>query len=301
MNILISLDDAYIDYHLVTLYSLMKNNEEMMIYVFHTDNLCKKNILKIKKLAEKLGSSVRDININIKGILDLPNKGWPIEAWLRHLALSILPQDMDRILYLDGDIIVNDSIISFYNMDMKNNCYVAAMDRPLNGKCEDNKDQIRLAELGMQKEDIYVNSGVLLINISQLRSEGYKQEDYWVYARKIRDSIMYPDQDVLNGMFSGKILVCDDAVYNCQINTYSFEDTKRYLKRAKIIHYTSFRPWEVGYKRVSAGLLWWKYALQIESKFLGKCMCWLCCTLPIVIPWHIARKIKTYLVRKLGL
>lgn len=274
----------------------MKNNKDISLYIFHTDNLSEKNLDKIRNLADKFSNEVYNVKSQIDDIGDLPNKEWPIEAWLRHMALSLLPSDMERILYLDGDIIVNDSIYAFYSMDMKNYCYAAAMDRPINGKCGINRDENRLAQLGMHKKNTYVNAGVLLINLSKIRELRYKQEDFWVYARNHMDVLIFPDQDLLNGMFAEKILVCDENIYNFQINTYSFEEAKEYLENARIIHYTSFRPWDLGYKRVKAGMIWWKYAKQVEVKFIRKYIIWGVVTLFAVVPWHFVRIIKNIVV-----
>lgn len=295
MNVLICLNESYIEYYLVTLYSMMKNNENIALYIFHTDNLSENSINKIKKLSEKFSNKAFDIKVDIKNILDLPNKEWPIEAWLRHMAISLLPPDIDRILYIDGDIIIKDSLLTLYNINMDDYCYVATMDRPINGKCGIERDEQRLAKLGMSKSNVYVNAGVLLINLKKIRKLKYSQEDFWRYARIHMEDLMFPDQDLLNGMFAGKILVCDELIYNYQINTYTFEEAKAYLKNARIIHYTSFRPWDVGYKRIRAGVIWWKYAIQVNKQYSWKFLVWCIISLVAVVPWHILRIIKNKL------
>lgn len=299
MNVLICLNESYIDFYLVTLYSLMINNDNIVLYIFHTEDLSRDSVERIRKMAGQFSNQVHDINVSINDIVDLPNKEWPVEAWLRHMAISLLPSDMERILYIDGDIIVDDSILSLYNVDMKDYCYVAAMDRPINGKCGIERDEKRLAGLGMSEKDVYVNAGILLINLSKIRALEYKQEDFWEFARAHISSLSFPDQDLLNGMFAGKILVCDDDIYNCQINTYSFEEAKKLLENARIIHYTSFRPWTAGYKRIRAGMKWWQYAIRVDSKFIWKYVVWGIVTLCIVMPWHIARIAKNTIMKKI--
>ena len=251
---------------------------------------------KAETIKKYVGSDYK-VMASVGHIIDLPKKGWPTEAWLRHAVISLLPQDVERILYLDSDVVVTKSLSSFYNIDMKNNCYAAAMDRPLNGVCGEKRDEQRLEKLGMTEEDVYVNSGILLIDLSQIRKSQYKQEDYWEYARIHAEELLYPDQDLLNGMFAGKILICDESVYNCQINTYLFEETKEYLKKAKIIHYTSFRPWDFGYKRIRAGMIWWQYAVQYNIKYVWKYLAWLLLSLIVVGPWHLARITKKLCVK----
>lgn len=275
----------------------MKNNNDVVVYIFQTDNLSDDSIAKIRELAKRFSSIVCNIKVDTKDIIDLPKKGWPTEAWLRHVVMSLLPQDIERILYLDCDVIVTKSLSSFYNMDMKNNCYAATMDRPLNGACGEKRDEQRFEKLGMTEKDVYVNAGILLINLSQIRMSQYKQEDYWEYARMHAEDLLYPDQDLLNGMFAGKILICNESVYNFQINTYSFEETKEYLKKAKIIHYTSFRPWDFGYKRIRAGNIWWQYAVQYNIKYAWKYFVWLLLSLIIVVPWHLVRIMKKFCMK----
>lgn len=279
----------------------MSNNDNVVVYIFQTDNLSDDSITKIEELAKRFSNKICSIKVDTKDIIDLPKKEWPTEAWLRHVAMSLLPHDVERILYLDCDVIVTKSLSSFYNIDMKKNCYAATMDRPLNGLCGVKRDEHRLAKLGMKEDDVYVNAGILLINLSQIRMLQYKQEDYWKYARMHAEELLYPDQDLLNGMFVRKILVCDESVYNCQINTYSFEETKVYLEKAKIIHYTSFRPWDFGYKRIEAGRVWWQYAVQYNTKYVWKYLVWLLISLIVVEPWHLARKTKGFCMKILKL
>lgn len=57
-------------------------------------------------LNKKCGAKLRVYTIDGKYFKNLPVDRIPYEAYSRLIAQFILPQDMDRVLWLDGDIIV---------------------------------------------------------------------------------------------------------------------------------------------------------------------------------------------------
>ena len=65
----------------------------------------------------------------------------------------------------------------------------------------------------------YYNSGVLLMNLPQMREE-MRPADIFAYAREYEERLILPDQDILNGLYGTRILGVDDSVWNYDARRY---------------------------------------------------------------------------------
>lgn len=126
---------------------------------------------------------------------------------LYRLLLPELIQD-DRLLYLDADTLVNGDLIDFYNIDMGKHIIAGAIDI--------GADHYNLKKpLGLKLNDIYINAGVMLMDIKKIRD--LKLQSKWVHEANTRH---YPahDQCIINKTVKGKILTVSN-IYNCSIST----------------------------------------------------------------------------------
>ena len=106
----------------------------------------------------------------------------------------------------------------------------------------------------MKNDDIYINSGVMLMNIKLLRKEQNK-EDVYSFIRKNKNNLMLPDQDVISGLYANKILPLDTYVYNMtekllKQKYFLPHISERWIKEnSVIIHYCGRnKPWQKKYK-----------------------------------------------------
>jgi glycosyltransferase involved in cell wall biosynthesis len=127
----------------------------------------------------------------------------------------------------------------------------------------------RCGHLQLLGLDAYINAGVLLMNLKQIRQDNLGQVliDKTI---KLWDKIKYQDQDILNIVCVGKILIVD-SIYNFTSDNIKVEKHK--CKQAKIIHYTgSLKPWhqmKKSKKRKGLRSVWRKYnnmTLKILSR-----------------------------------
>ena len=149
-----------------------------------------------------------DIKINDALLDDAPIiDRYPKEMYYRIFAARYLPQDMDKILYLDPDLIVRKDLQSLYDLNIDNYYFAAAthVPEPLR-----KLNQIRLQAL---EEGPYINSGVMLMNLKMLRQhQNYNQ--VFEYIKKNKNLLFLPDQDVISAIYASKILSIDPYVYN---------------------------------------------------------------------------------------
>ena len=72
-----------------------------------------------------------------------------------------MPKEVEKILYLDADIIVNCDIKELYNIDFEENVIVAVENSDLDN-WEYNEN------IGLNRDNIYINAGVLLIDVKNI-------------------------------------------------------------------------------------------------------------------------------------
>lgn len=270
MNIAIALNRNYIPQTCVMLNSVVKNNKsEIKIYVLHSELNCEdEKLLNSVVKAESEKCELKFIYIDNAAFSDLPvNQFWTIEMYYRLLLTDILDETVDRILYLDVDMIVNKDISEFYNMDFNDKLLVVSKDLEFDTVLKqtqvDNKTKryqlfCDLKQKGME----YFCSGMILFNIKELRKE-YCFGKYMDIFYSIMDSVELPDQDLLNYVHWKDVYFVDEMKYGVFAQTaHSMGYSYQYMKdNAYILHYTGqAKPWTVNLVRYDIEKIWWEYA-----------------------------------------
>ena len=119
MNILVTLDENYVPYLNVMLSSLKESNkgEFFQIYLLHT-NMNESALDKTRRILGD-GGRINMIRADEKMLDSAPTTSrYPKEIYYRIFAAKYLPKGLDRVLYLDPDIIVNGSLKKLYSLDM---------------------------------------------------------------------------------------------------------------------------------------------------------------------------------------
>jgi lipopolysaccharide biosynthesis glycosyltransferase len=182
-------------------------------------------------------------------------KGFPISghinyaAYFRFLLPSVLP-DLDKVLYLDCDMIVDGDLKELWNIDIEN--YALA------GVRDSENDNIRLYNrLGYEQSLGYINSGVLLINLKE-----WRKDNILTTAIKALTSsplkYQYHDQDFINEFYCDRKLLIDFKFNLMEFFLFSynkfiisrkyFHDIERAIKKPTIIHFCGhIKPWHIEY------------------------------------------------------
>ena len=180
-------------------------------------------------------------------------KQYSVGIYYRFMLLKLLPKNVDKIIYCDADTVFQDNLLDLYNMDLRDNLIAGVSDAGQIGRL-------------WPKNGNYINSGVLVMNIKELRKE--KLYDTWVELSR-QDCYSYPDQDILNKTCDGKILYLPMR-YNympgdgnflkpyVDQGVYTQQDYTVAIKNPAIVHYILRQPWKN--RENILGDLWWKYA-----------------------------------------
>lgn len=217
MNIFVTLDRNYLPPLRTMLYSLFANNpgERFDVYAA-ADGLTAQDWQDLNTLAARYDSKIISIPIKDEWFTSAPTVRYYSRAmYYRLLAAQILPQELDRILYLDPDILVINPVRALYDVPMGDRLFAAAMHRGLTG-ISGTISRIRLPNY---EADEYYNSGVLMMNLVRLREE-ISPKDIFDYTEKYRMALILPDQDILNGLYASRILPVDEVLWNYDARKY---------------------------------------------------------------------------------
>ena len=263
MNILLAPNNYYVMPSVVLLQSLFDVTEEQLdIYLMYSD-LSDGNFNKLESFITDHGGRFHALPVSAQ-TFDEANVSGHItqETYYRLLAQDLLPAELERVLYLDADIIVTGSLKEFYYMSFDNTdggpCYYVVCEGPgVSKRAREVYDNLEISY-----EYPYFNEGVLLINLSLLR-ENYDTKTFLEYVRCKGKSLKNHDQDALNALFYDKVKYVDWHIYNQTILHISdINEAKNRLEKAKIIHYAGpDKPWNYTYSSWYFNEFW-KYACR---------------------------------------
>ena len=263
MRILVTLNENYLPQLHVLLTSLWVNNpgEEIELYLMHRSIPAEK-LAVVAHRCRDWGYGFHPIRIGEELFQDAPaTRQYPHEMYDRLLAAHYLPERLDKILYLDPDILVINPLRPLWETDLAGNLFAAAAHT---GKT-DLANSINRVRLGTDHD--YYNSGVLVMDLRQLRRT-VEPQALFRYAADHARELLLPDQDMLNVLFGDRTLPLDDAVWNYDArnyNTYRLSgaverDVGWVMGHTAILHFCGkAKPWKPRYP-YRFGVLYQHYA-----------------------------------------
>lgn len=251
IDIVACTDNNYIMPTGVMMYSVCCNNRNLDI-VFHiiTGDIGKEGKEKLNKTIMPFKNKkicfydAKQLDTSI--FPRMKKNHYPISAFYRLFLVELLPINLNKVLYLDVDIIVRKSLLPLWNVKM-NNCPIAAV-RDRYVELSDFSER-----LGYPKEMGYINSGVLLINLEYWRKHNVIN-DFVSYMKQHADAIIFADQDIINYVFRLEKMLLP-IKYNLQANlmwtsTKMNCDSDNYEKEIQaalcdcvIVHFCGEKPW----------------------------------------------------------
>ena len=262
MNIVININSKFYFPAKVMVKSLAENcNEKLDIFCLHKE-LSKKQIDEFSSFIEKeCHGSLHPIFMGDRFINMPTSKVWTTETYYRLCAVHILPDNIDRCLYLDSDMVCLGDISEFYHQSFDDKLIVAASDRINNPALGLLKEmESTKTRLSLSREHILFNSGMILFNAKEIR-DVFSSDDIYKYCEEYKDRVIAFDQDILNVMYSGKVKYADCNVFNYQIqHNYQFDMLDSTNKNIVLIHFLGpIKPWNFRWINASKRYFW-KYA-----------------------------------------
>ncbi len=249
-------DDNYIPFLGVALSSLKQRANRRYDYriVVLNEGLKERNRERIARFADEQ-FSIEFFNIGptinkFRKDLSLRLRDYYSVAIYYRLFIPTLFPNLDKAIYLDGDIVVVGDISEFYNTDIEGKLVAAINDRLV----LDTPEFTRYVEDGVGiKATEYFNSGVLVMNLKEFRKQEIESKFLELLTKHNFDSVC-PDQDYLN-------VLCRDAKVLLPIswNKMPLPDATFDVSTLKLCHYNSFeKPWR--HDGVLFGDIFWSEA-----------------------------------------
>ncbi|MEG2175014.1 MAG: glycosyltransferase family 8 protein [Oscillospiraceae bacterium] len=210
MDILVTLNAGYLRPLIVMLTSLLYQHpdQSFSIYVLHR-SLTREQFDLLRRVCPTR-CTVISVEAPKNFLGNAPTKRrYPIEMYYRIFAAKLLPERLERIVYLDPDLVILNPLDALWKLKFEGKLFAAAT----HTRGESAMGRINEHRLSMAEGSSYVNTGVILMNLARLRME-QDEDEVFDYLRTHRLTLMLPDQDVFNAVYGERILLIDTLRYN---------------------------------------------------------------------------------------
>ncbi len=200
MKVVFCVDDNYAQHFGVTLASLLKNcSENAVPEVYVIDGgLSDDSKLKIESLVSIKPFSIQYVPISGEMLQHFPMTIAHISpiTYARLILPSLLP-DLEKVLYLDTDVIIDDDVSHLYYQSMNSETLVSAVLDP--GIPAD-----YLPSIGMDPTAFYFNAGILMMNLKAMRELDFENK-CTLFLHGHKGVLSFQDQDILNAVCAGHV------------------------------------------------------------------------------------------------
>ncbi|MBU2980666.1 DUF4422 domain-containing protein [Lentibacter algarum] len=290
VNIAFSADSAYLPHAAAMLRSLLDHadaSRPLNLFFLHSGiKPAEMQVLEMM-LAEHPNARLEPINVGNRFDKSYRSSSRaPSNAtYNRFLLFDLLP-DVEKLLYIDVDVIVRRDITALYDTEMGEAKVAAVTDwimtRTLTGVFATADPDVpdlykyQREKLGMQDHHIarYFNAGVVLFNFKAMGDLAKVSSD--LMARVDAGGMLFRDQDILNAYFKDDLLMLDPRwnVFNSVVEAYgkvpasNFQTAMQARKDPWLIHYAdgAYKPW----RPVSVPMSEHYWQALIRTPFYGK-------------------------------
>jgi len=261
MNVAYSTSDLYSELAATSIASLLENSkdvDEINVYVIDI-GISEKHRQDLLDLAAAYGRHLEfleDLNVEDIAHTKIDVGRWHISTFSRLFLLHVLPESMDKIIYIDCDMIIRHSLKTLWEMDMEGTWCMSA---------DDCRGKMYRKDIGIPMDSIYTNNGLMVIDLDAWRKNDVESK-FIDFINEYHGDITYMDQGVLNGVFQPlkkvKLLpisynaqtVCYDLGYDglqaCRkpVWAYTRDEFERGIGDPTVVHFTTCfmsgtRPW----------------------------------------------------------
>ena len=247
-NIVAQSDERYLKQLVSMLVSLWENNRshKLNVFLLVPFDCLDRTWAHVRQLVPSLNLELLPVDREkVQGLRCLPRIG-PATYYKLFIG-ELLPNDVSKALYLDSDIVVRGEVGELWRHDLGKCVVGATPDQYLDGSRGSKIKQ----RLGLSREALYFNAGVLLINVQRWREAAVGPEALR-FARDHPRRVPFADQCALNWVLRDNWMPLADF-WNVQTASVSrsiwrfmhyTEEQKNRALAAKILHFTgSSKPW----------------------------------------------------------
>lgn len=262
VNVAFTIDNNYPIFTLLAINSIIENNVSNSDYTFYIieNNISENNKNLMRKFVEKRNQNIEFINFDTRVIdngryyftFSTGQRITPI-GMARIMLPKILPDNLHKIIYLDGDILVTGDLSNLYKTDLKDK-YAGMV------------ENINEMDYSKYKFKKYFNSGMIIMDLDKWRKDNIPDKmvkylndnwaDFIYHGETDNSKYLYPDQDLINIILDGKIFEIEKCWNNQTIYHYSIEE----FDKKGMIHYIGpIKPWDFGNIKNEGVLMYYDY------------------------------------------
>lgn len=244
ISIAVCTDENYALNAAMVLYSAAQNvQKESSIKAYVVDGgISDETKKRFKKIMKGTKLNIIWLNPDLSIFDNLPLSSWITKiAHSRTLLPYIIPENSEKILYLDSDMLILEDITKLWDTPL-NDVTLAASESSIYSHIYERPDAKTFINAGMDPSSPYFTSGLLLINISKWK-ENDTLSKYIKILKEMGNEFKYRTQDPLNIILENKWKPIDA---NWQVIGLIYHSSDLYhkslVKNAKIIHFTNTPP-----------------------------------------------------------
>lgn len=243
-----TIDNNYVQHCAVMLASMFDSNPKLKFKVFIiNDGINYRRQVKLTRFLEAKNQLFSFITVDKSVFRNAPiSEHFSMANYFRILVTELVDSSIEKVLFLDSDIVIRRSIAPLLSIDVSQYSHVAVENPRVGTDYKSN--------LGISEDSSYFNSGVLLINMQMWRQLNVMQKSI-DFINQYPDKIHYVDQDALNHVLQNQWLRVESQ-WNAQkaffttstseglgVTSDEYRQTKQ---NPAVVHFTgggSSKPW----------------------------------------------------------
>lgn len=239
-------DENYIAYAGVMMHSAVQATPGATLH-FHLINcsIRDESVEKLRTMLEAMGARLTTYTPDASLYEGLPTLRYGEAVYQRINLPEYIPDSIDKIIYIDSDTLVLQSLMELWSLDLQGNS-TGAVENLSPKACRD---------IGVDRTE-YFNSGVLVMDLNQWRQRRLHRQ-VTDYARENAASLRFVDQCSLNAVLQGDWFRLplkwnqQSDIYKVVIKyregcSYSVDEMQSAMLEPAIVHFTGkMKPWKL--------------------------------------------------------
>lgn len=251
MHILLATDNNFVQHCCVTMTSVLKNNKNVIFHIF-TEGLTPNNERVLLEQVQRYNGELYFHLIDSEVIKNFPMPAAgglhiSIATYYRLFAEIVLPSNINRVIYMDCDMIVRSSFDELWNVEMDGYA-LGAVFQPDNEYRKKEKERLMIED-GYG----YFNAGLLIMNLDYWRKYNVTNR-LFDFITKYKDRIKQHDQDTLNAVLYKETMAISYTwnylplfMEKKTLSFPSYVDYREKIYDPANIHFVSVpKPWDFG-------------------------------------------------------
>ena len=252
INIAFASDNNYAQHVAVVAASILCNTKSNVHFHVLSDGISQLKIQLIRQTIDNLGGQLSVYDLSSYQCFDNLFTSGHISkaAYFRLDIANILPSGIDKVIYMDVDLLVLQDIAELWEFNLQGKPLAAVPDYGIMASKRLMKQKKQV--LGLSMDSLYFNSGVVVMDLKQWREHNYAEQ---VIRLAAEGNLPHHDQDALNKVFMDKWMPLPlkwnviPPVFNLFSKILLKKDLRKNAISARkdkaVLHYAGrYKPWE---------------------------------------------------------